>query len=65
VTPPRDNEPGQTCFVTVQAVGQEFRFAPSEQVRASVDSLFALLATERGLLVHERRARGRWSTGRR
>jgi REP element-mobilizing transposase RayT len=53
VTPPRYSEKGQTCFVTVQAVGQEFRFAPNEKVRASIDFLFALLATECGLLVHE------------
>jgi putative transposase len=53
VTPPRYNVPGQTVWVTVQAVGRSFRFVPTVQVRESIDFLFALLATKYGLEVHE------------
>ena len=53
VTPPRHSHPGQTCFVTVQAVNRSFRFVPTAQVRSSIDFLFALLVAEYGLLVHE------------
>ena len=53
VTPPRYNEPGQTLFLTVEAVGRAFRFVPTQEVRQSIDFLFALLVAEYGLLVHE------------
>jgi hypothetical protein len=53
VTPPRYNEPGQTCFVTVQAVGRSMRFLPTRDVRDSINYLFALLVTKYGLLVHD------------
>jgi putative transposase len=53
VTPPRYNVPGQTVWVSVQAVGRSFRFVPTVQVRESIDFLFALLATKYGLKVHE------------
>jgi hypothetical protein len=53
VTPPRCNGPGETFFVTVEAVGRAFRFVPKAEVRQSIDFLFALLVAECGLLVHE------------
>jgi putative transposase len=53
MTPPRYNVPGQSVWVTVQAVGRSFRFVPTQQVRESIDFLFALLATKYALQVHE------------
>ena len=53
MTPPRYNTPGQTCFVTVRAVGRAFRFLPDRAVRESIDFLFALCVAKYGLLVHE------------
>ncbi len=45
--------PGETHFVTVQAVDRAMRFVPTRPVRDSIDYLFALLVTKYGLLVHE------------
>lgn len=39
--------------MSVRAVGRSFRFAPTQQVRDSIDYLFALVASKYGLLVHE------------
>ncbi len=53
MTPPRYNEAGQICFVTVQAVSRTMRFLPTGAVCDSIDYLLAMLVAKYGIAVHE------------
>lgn len=53
MTQPKFIEKGQMCFVTCGAVGQSFRFVPNTCVVRLIWFVFALLASARGLAVHE------------
>lgn len=55
VTPPRQINPGQACFVTVRAVNRSYRFVPTRDVREAIVYCLAVsLAKFRGrIAIHE------------